>query len=101
MFGLRSDGKQLRKTSAIFKLMPNLMRERNDSQVLFSQDIITDGMDNYIKEKMEQNIKISYLDIVFAAITRIIAERPHLNRFCVNGRTYARNSIFISIVVKK
>ena len=81
--------------------MPNLMRERNDSQVLFSQDIITDGMDNYIKEKMEQNIKISYLDIVFAAITRIIAERPHLNRFCVNGRTYARNSIFISIVVKK
>ena len=53
------------------------------------------------EEKMEQNIKISYLDIVFAAITRIIAERPHLNRFCVNGRTYARNSIFISIVVKK
>ena len=101
MFGLRSDGKQLRKTSAIFKLIPNLMRERNDSQVLFSQDIITDGMDNYIKEKMEQNIKISYLDIVFAAINRIIAERPHLNRFCVNGRTYARNSIFISIVVKK
>jgi hypothetical protein len=101
MFGLRSDGKQLRKTSAIFKLMPNLMRERNDSQVLFSQDIITDGMDNYIKEKMEQNIKISYLDIVFAAINRIIAERPHLNRFCVNGRTYARNSIFLSIVVKK
>lgn len=101
MFGLRSDGKQLRKTSAIFKLIPNLMRERNDSQVLFSQDIITDGMDNYIKEKMKQNIKISYLDIVFAAINRIIAERPHLNRFCVNGRTYARNSIFISIVVKK
>lgn len=101
MFGLRSDGKQLKKTSAIFKLMPNLMRERNDSQVLFSQDIITDGMDSYIKEKQEQGIKISYLDIVFAAITRIIAERPQLNRFIVNGRAYARNSIFISIVIKK
>ena len=36
MFGFRNDGKQLRKTDAIFKLMPNLMRERNDSQVLFS-----------------------------------------------------------------
>lgn len=101
MFGLRSDGKQLKKTTAIFKLMPNLMRERNDSQVLFSQDIITDGMDSYIKEKQEQGIKISYLDIVFAAITRIIAERPQLNRFIVNGRAYARNSIFISIVIKK
>ena len=102
MFGLRSDGKQLKKTTAIFKLMPNLMKERNDSQVLFSQDIITDGMDKYIKEKLENdNIKISYLDIVFAAIARIIAERPRLNRFIVNGRAYARNSIYLSIVVKK
>ncbi len=101
MFGFRNDGKQLRKTDAIFKLMPNLMRERNDSQVLFSQDIITDGMDDYIKEKKEQDINISYLDIIYAAIVRIIAERPHLNRFCVNGRTYARNKILVSIVVKK
>ena len=102
MFGFRSDGKHLKKTTAIFKLMPNLMRERNDSQVLFSQDIITDGMDAYIKEKLEKdNIKISYLDIVFASVERIIAERPRLNRFVVNGRTYARNSIFLSIVVKK
>ena len=101
MFGFRNDGKQLTKTTAIFKLMPNLMKERNNSQVLFTQDIITDGMDKYIREKQEQGIKISYLDIVFAAVARIIAERPHLNRFCVNGRTYARNSIFISIVVKK
>ena len=101
MFGFRNDGKQLTKTTARFKLMPNLMKERNDSQVLFTQDIITDGMDKYIREKQEQGIKISYLDIVFAAVARIIAERPHLNRFCVNGRTYARNSIFISIVVKK
>ena len=101
MFGLRSDGKELKKASAVFKLMPNLMKERNDSQVLFSQDIITDGMDKYIKDKQAEGIKISYLDIVFAAINRIIGERPHLNRFCVNGRTYARNSIFMSIVIKK
>lgn len=101
MFGFRGDGKELKKTTAVFKLMPNLMKERNDSQVLFSQDIITDGMDKYIKAKQEEGIKISYLDIVFAAINRIIGERPHLNRFCVGGRTYARNSIFMSIVVKK
>lgn len=101
MFGLRADGKELKKTTAIFKLMPNIMRERNDSQVLFTEDIITDGMDAYIKSKQEEGIKISYLDIVFCAIDRIIGERPRLNRFCVRGRTYARNSIFMSIVVKK
>ena len=87
MFGFRSDGKHLRKTTAVFKLMPNLMRERNDSQVLFTQDIITDGMDAYIKDKFDnEGIKIAYLDIVFAAIARIIAERPRLNRFVVNVR---------------
>ena len=72
MFGFRNDGKQLTKTTAIFKLMPNLMKERNDSQVLFTQDIITDGMDKYIREKQEQGIKISYLDIVFAAVARVV-----------------------------
>ena len=38
---------------------------------------------------------------MFAAVVRIIAERPQLNRFCVNGRTYARNDITISLAIKK
>ena len=39
MFGRRSDGKELKKADAIFKLMPNLMVERCDAQVFFNQDV--------------------------------------------------------------
>lgn len=30
-----------------------------------------------------------------------MAQRPRLNRFVMNGRTYARNEIFISLAIKK
>ena len=31
----------------------------------------------------------------------IIAERPYLNRFAMNGSLYARNQIFVSLAIKK
>ena len=62
------------------------MKERCDAQVYFNQDINITPMENYIDKKNEEGIKISILDIVFAAVVRIIAERPQLNRFCINGR---------------
>ena len=101
MFGHRSDGKELKNLSPIFKIMPSVMKERCDAQVYFNQDINITPMENYIAKKAEEGIKLSILDIVFAAVVRIIAERPQLNRFCVNGRTYARNDITISLAIKK
>ena len=101
MFGRRSDGKELRHVSPIFRLMPCLMKERDDSQVFFNQDIVIEKIEKYIDEKAEQGIKLSILDIVFASIVRIIAERPKLNRFVVNGRIYARNEITLTMSIKK
>ena len=101
MFGKRSDGKELKHVSPIFRLMPCLMKERNDSQVLFKQDIPITKMEEYISKKAEEGIKISLMDIVYAGIVRIIAEKPRLNRFVVNGRIYARNEITITMSIKK
>ena len=91
MFGRRSDGKELKHVSPIFRLMPIIMKERNDSQVLFKQDIPIAKMEEYINKKAEEGIKLSLMDIFYAGIVRIIAEKPKLNRFVMNGRTYARN----------
>ena len=101
MFGRRSDGKELKKVDAIFRLMPNLMYNRDDSQVFFNKDVPIEYINNYIDAKSKEGIKITLLDIVFAAIVRIIAERPRLNRFAINGRTYARNEITICMTIKK
>ena len=39
MFGHRSDGRKIKTLPAFFKVIPSVMLERNDSQVLYKQDI--------------------------------------------------------------
>ena len=40
MFGRRSDGRKLKTIPPFFRVIPNIMLERVDSQVYFKQDII-------------------------------------------------------------
>lgn len=101
MFGKRSDGKELKNVMAFFRIMPCIMKERDDSQVYFNQDVPIKKIDEYINAKAQENIKITLLDVMFAAIVRILAERPKLNRFAINGRLYARNKITLAITIKK
>lgn len=101
MFGKRSDGVELKNAPAEFKLMPSLMKERSDSQVFFKQDVPITAIEEYISKKNEEGIKVSLIDIVFAGVVRIIGQRPGLNRFVVNGRTYQRNGITICMSIKK
>ena len=39
---------------------------------------------SYISKKLEEGIRLSYMDIIYATVVRIIAERPSLNRFAMN-----------------
>ena len=101
MFGHRSDGRKLKTVPPFFRVIPNVMLERSDSQVYFKQDIILKDMDAYIDKKAEEGIKLSYMNIIYAALVRILAERPYLNRFAMNGSLFARNKIFVSLAIKK
>lgn len=101
MFGYRVDGRKVKNIPPFFKIIPQVMRTRADSQVYYSYDIPIKAMDEYINKKAEEGIKISYMNIVYAAMVRLIAQRPRLNRFVMNGRTYARNDIEISLAIKK
>ena len=101
MFGYRSDGRKLKNLPPFFKVIPSVMLERNDSQVLYKQDIPIKYLDEYIDKKAKEGIKIGYMHVIYAAIVRVIAERPHLNRFAMNGSIYARNKIYVSLAIKK
>ena len=101
MFGKRSDGKEVKNADPFFRLIPCIMSQRNDAQVFFNKDIVITAIEEYIAKKAEEGIKLSLMDIIFTAIVRIIAERPQLNRFAINGRIYDRNEITISIAIKK
>ena len=101
MFGHRSDGRKLKTVPPFFRVIPNVMLDRSDAHVYFKQDIILKDMDAYIDKKAEEGIKLSYMNIIYAALVRILAERPYLNRFAMNGSLFARNKIFVSLAIKK
>lgn len=101
MFGYRIDGKKIKKLTPIFKIMPCVMLDRADSQVYFKQDIALKYLDEYIDRKAQEGIRLSYMNIIYAAIVRIIGERPRLNRFAMNGALYQRDKIYVSLVIKK
>jgi len=101
MFGLRSDGKRIKTIDPITKIMPHIMKERNDAHVLAPMEVECDGMDEFIFKERHLGRRFTYMDIIVAAMVRTLALRPKLNRFVVNGRFYKRNDIQISFVVKK
>ena len=101
MFGFRSDGKKVKTMDPVFKIIPHVMKKRSDSQVYYSQDLPIAALDEYISAKEKEGIKLSYMHIIYAALIRILAEKPRLNRFVINGRIYSRNDIWMSLVIKK
>ena len=99
MFGKRPDGRILRNLEPMEQIMPYILKKRYDSMNMFEDTLPCEPWDNYIKEKAEQGIKITYMDIFIAGIVRLMALRPQLNRFVMNGKIYARPKIWVSFVV--
>lgn len=95
----RPDGREVRNIPPIQKIMPYIMRTRTDSMNMYDDTFECAEMDAYIKEKEAQGIKMTYMHILIAAVVRMFALRPQLNRFIMNGRVYARNKICVSFVV--
>ena len=101
MFGFRPDGKKVKGLDPVFRVLPNVMLERADAQVYFKQDIPLKNLDEYIDRKMAEGIRISYMDIIYASIVRIINDRPQLNRFAMHGTLYERDKIYVTLAIKK
>ena len=99
MFGKRPDGRQLKSLEPMQMIMPYIMKTRSDSMNMYEDTFNCEPWDKYIKEKEAEGLKIGYMHILIAAIVRLIALRPQLNRFCMNGRIYARPKIWVSFVV--
>lgn len=101
MFGRRSDGKIIKTIDPITKLMPHIMKERNDAHVLAPLEVECSGMDEWIFKERRLGRRFTYMDLIVAALVRMLAIRPKLNRFVVDSRFYKRNQIQISFMIKK
>lgn len=99
MFGNRPDGRLVRNLDPMQKIMPYIMKTRTDSMNMYEDTFACRPMDLYIKAKAEEGLKLSYMHILIAAVVRLIALRPQLNRFVMRGHIYTRPKIWVSFVV--
>lgn len=99
MLQKRPDGRAIQTLDPMEMILPYVMKTRNDSMNLYEDTFPCEPLDRYIKEKAAEGIFLNYMSVIIAALVRLIALRPQLNRFCMNGRIYARPKIWISFVV--
>ncbi len=100
-FGDRYDGRLLKRIDPFYKIVPYIMKSRVDSQVYFDDKIILDKTEKYLRQKRDENLNISFLHIVCAAMVRTISQKPRINRFVSGRKIFSRNGIYISLAVKK
>ena len=99
LFGKRSDGYLIKKIDPIVALMPHIMPQRNDAMVQLEYEIDYGKLARYVVGKEQEGVKLRFMDVVIAAFVRTIAELPELNRFIINKRVYARNTLSVSFAV--
>ena len=101
MFGLRPDGKKVKNIDPVQKIMPHMMPTRNDSENTCKYEVDCAPLDEFIKRKRLEGKHYNYMHLVIASLVKVIAQKPRLNRFIMNGRIFERNEFTCSFVVKK
>lgn len=99
--GDRYDGWRVKKVDAVFSVIPYFLRTRMDAQNFFEEDVNIDHIEAFIKEHKEDIPDLSIMHIVMAGLVRLISQRPHLNRYVIWNKIFARNHINFSIAVKR
>ncbi len=99
--GDRKDGYRLRKADPFFRIIPYIMKEKNDAHVFFEDRIYLEDTDKLIRKLRKEGVKVGFLHIVIASMVRTISQKPKINRFVVGRKTYARNEISFSLAIKK
>ncbi len=99
MFGKRPDGRRIRNIEPLQLITGFLMKKRYDSMTMYEDTFNCEAWDKYIREKREQGIKLGYMHIFIAGAVRMLALKPRLNRFVMNGKIYARPKIWVSFTI--
>ncbi|MBR0447430.1 MAG: hypothetical protein IIX28_03065 [Clostridia bacterium] len=99
MFNKRADGKMLRHTDPMYRIVAHVMKKRSDSMNSITIDIPLEPIEKYIRQKKKEGQSMSHMTVILAAYNRLMNEFPALNRFVVNKRVYTRFERAIGMVV--
>lgn len=99
----RPDGKYIKDITGIQALMMNIYPNRTESEVYLSDKIDATELMKYLEKKNAEHpdYKTTLFHCALTALTRMVKERPYLNRFIQGRRMYQRYEISLSFVAKR
>ncbi len=101
-FGDRYDGRRLRSLSPFYQITPFIMRTRVDAQDYFEDKIYIEQAENWLRSLRDRgNPDIGILHLFIAVLVRAFSQKPRINRFVAGQRIYSRNTIQITLAIKK
>ena len=100
LFQDRSYAKRINNISGLSQISIDLKPRRCDSDVYINQKIDVTNLADYIEEKKDKGIELTYFHAFVTAIGKLIYNRKYLNRFVSNRHIYEHNEIIISFVAK-
>lgn len=101
LFG-RRDGTLAKGIAPYRRIMPFIMKTRNESAVYFEQEMDLTKTLKFIEQfNATHSHRITVFHLFLWAATRALHERPGMNRFVAGGNIYQRDGIWISYSAKK
>jgi len=103
MFGRRPDATLAEGIPPIRRFMPFISPRRNESLVYFRQDVDVEAALAFVEETnagRPPERRVTLFHLMLRSITRVLEERPRLNRFTAGGRIWQRDGIWIAFSAK-
>jgi hypothetical protein len=102
MWWRRADGALVRGLPNTRRVMPYLMRGRNESAVYFEYDVVLAKADTFIRAWNQANpmLRIDVFHLVVWAMRDAFERNPGVHRIVAGGRLYERKGIWFSYAVK-
>lgn len=103
IFRDRCDGRRVRDLNPFQKVLPYIMRTRNESLVYFAEDIDVENALSLVKRLNGEAGSRDYglFQLILAALVQVLVKKPKLNRFVSGRGIYDRKDISMSFIVKK
>jgi 2-oxoacid dehydrogenases acyltransferase (catalytic domain) len=100
----RCDGELVEDLSDSRRIMPYVMRKRNESIVFHTMQLKIAETRAWLREYNRSHGKNQHASLFYLfiyACAKMFNERPGVNRFVSGGRTYQRKDVWISFTAKK
>lgn len=102
-WGDRRDGRWIKDVPGLNAVMAHLMPNRTDCEVFFQDSFDVTELLRYIEGKntAHPEYKTTLFHCIVTGLTRMVYERPKMNRFIAGRRMYERDEISLSFVCKR